>query len=300
MIRIVTDSTTGIPAEIANASQIQIVSLFVNHKGQEYDDAVMDIDEFYKDIENMIDDIPTSSQPSQAEFLRIFTEAADAGDEVLGIFISSQFSGTINGALYAARTVAANHSGFRYCMIDGCANSFEEAFPVFQAVAARDAGCTLEQCAEQAVKSIQNSRIMFVPESLRFLKAGGRIGSASALIGSVVKILPVITVTDGAVRVMAKVRTYKKALAAMANTLKDDIEAHGLVNLVVQYIGSPEKARQWADEQIAPLCGYSVPIMPVSPVIGLHVGPALGISYECKEPLEGKLTAQFKVPVHWS
>lgn len=300
MIRIITDSVTGIPQKLAEDNQIEVVSLYVNYQGEEFMDATMDVDAFYEDIYDMIDDIPKSSQPSQAEFLRIFTEAAEAGDEVLGIFISAKFSGTINGALYAARAVAANHAGFRYCMVDACANSFEEAFPVFQAVAARDAGCTLEQCVEQVVHSVKCSRIMFVPESLRFLKAGGRIGSAAALVGSVIKLLPIITVTDGEVRVLSKVRTYKKALTAMLEQLKSDIQEHGLANIVVQYIGNPEEAKEWARDVVSPLCDRLVPVIPVSPVIGLHVGPALGVSYECDEPLEGKLSPGYAVPVHWS
>ncbi len=68
MIRIVTDSVASIPAEVAQQKDIEVVSLFVNHEGVEYEDATMDVDEFYKDIYSMIDAIPTSSQPSQAAY----------------------------------------------------------------------------------------------------------------------------------------------------------------------------------------------------------------------------------------
>ncbi len=297
MIRIITDSVSGIPQHVAQADGIEVASLYVNRDGVEFEDATMDIDGFYKELSAMIDNIPTSSQPSQGVFLHLFEQAADAGDEVLGIFTSSKHSGTLNGALRVARSVAANHADFRFCIIDSLSNSFDEAFAVFAAAAGRSAGCDLAQCAELAMDSIACSRILFTPESLRFLKAGGRIGDAAALLGSLMKLCPVITVKDGDTSTMAKVRTHKKALDWIAQRFQGDVDAFGFKNAVVQYIGMPEEAKAWAQDVIEPICGTPVAIMPVSPVIGLHVGPAIGLSYECNEPLPDKLTPGFKVPV---
>lgn len=297
MIRIITDSVAGIPASVCDEYGIEVVSLFVNNKNEEFVDAEMDVEEFYKNIYDMIDDIPKSSQPSQNTFIEFFTSAAEAGDEVLGVFISSKLSGTINGALQAARSVVANHANFRFCLIDSCSCGFDEAYGVFAAVAARDAGCTLKECEQQVLESIRSSHIVFVPESLRFLKAGGRIGKASALLGSALKLLPIITVTDGEVNVIAKVRTFKKALGALFERFSRDVEEYGLRNVVVQFIGDSTAARTWAQDVIEPFCGHPVPVMPVSPVIGLHVGPAVGISYECKKPFSDKITPSFDIPV---
>jgi len=73
-----------------------------------------------------------------------------------------------------------------------------------------------------------------------------------------------------------------------------------LKSVIVHYIGSSDEARKWAQKVIAPICGHEVAVVPVSPVIGLHVGPAVGIAYECNEALPGKLTASMQVPVHAS
>ena len=89
MVKIVTDSVASIPAEVVRARDIEVVSLFVNRDGREYREADMDVDAFYEDIADMVDNPPTSSQPSQAALEAVFEEAAQAGDEVLGVFIST-------------------------------------------------------------------------------------------------------------------------------------------------------------------------------------------------------------------
>lgn len=290
MIRIVTDSTASIPHEWALASNIEVVTLYVNRDGVEYEDATMDLETFYSDIYDMVDDIPKSSQPSQGKLESLFEEIANAGDELLGVFMSSKMSGSLEGALRAARSVAARSAGFKFRIIDSSSNSFDEAWPVFAAAAGRDLGYTLDRCVDMVKKSICATRWLFTPESLRFLKAGGRIGTASALLGTFLQICPVLTVTDGETATFAKVRTQKKALAAIAKKLKADVEQYGLKNLVVHYIGSPDAAARWAHDVIEPIAKRDVPVIPVSACIGVHVGPAIGIVYECEHGLPGKLT----------
>ena len=300
MIRIVTDSTASIPQDVARENGIEVATMFLHYNGKEYEDATMDIDAFYADIYDMIDNIPTSSQPSQGELEEIFEKAAVAGDELLGVFMSSDMSGAVSGALRAARSVAARHADFRFRIIDSMSNSFDEAWSVLAAAAGRSAGCTLDQCVKLVQDSVAASRFLFTPESLRFLKAGGRIGTASALLGTLMKLCPILTVTDGVTTTFAKVRTHKKALAAIAEKFKSDVEQFKLKNAIVHYIGDSAEARTWAREVIEPICGHEVAVVPVSPCIGLHVGPAVGIAYECEHGLPGKLTPGTIVPVYSS
>lgn len=164
-------------------------------------------------------------------------------------------------------------------------------FAVLDACDARDAGGDLTRCAQAAIDSVVSSRFIFAPESLAFLKAGGRIGGASALLGGLLQISPVLTVADWETATLAKVRTWKKTLARMVDIFKEDIDACGLARVVVHYIGSAAPAIKWAREAIEPVVGHAVEVLPVSPVIGVHVGPAVGIAYECERPVPGKLTA---------
>ena len=187
--------------------------------------------------------------------------------------------------------MAARNIGFSYALVDSSSCGYDEAWPVFDAVAARTAGEDLEGCTRAVLKGIESTRFLFTPETLTFLQKGGRIGNAAALLGNLIQLSPVLTVSDGKATTLAKVRTRKKALEKILATFKDDVEKHGLKNVVVHYIGDKTPAVAWAHEVVEPLLGRTVPVLPVSPVIGLHVGPAVGIAYECASALAGKLTA---------
>jgi DegV family protein with EDD domain len=155
------------------------------------------------------------------------------------------------------------------------------------AAKARDAGANLRECVEEARHSLESSRFLFTPESLRFLEKGGRIGKAAALLGNLMNVSPIITVKDGFASTYAKVRTQKRALAKIVDVFKQDVEENGLKNVAVHYIGSRKAAEEWAGS-IESSVGRDVLIVPASPVIGLHVGPALGLAYECENPLPNK------------
>ena len=268
MIRIITDSVSSITQEMAAQLDIQVVTLYVNRNGMEYEDATMDLDAFYADIYDMVDDIPT----------------------VCGIFISTGLSGAYDGALRAIRAVAARNIGFEWELIDSQSCGFDEAFPVLEAVAARDGGEDLRGVAQAALDAIERTRFLFTPESLTFLQKGGRIGGAAALLGNLIQLAPVLTVRDGSPVTFAKVRTRKKALDKIVAAMKADIEEHGLRDVVVHYIGDKAPAVKWAHEVIEPMLGRKVSVLPVSPVVGLHVGPAVGVAYECAHAISGKLT----------
>ena len=102
--------------------------------------------------------------------------------------------------------------------------------------------------------------------------------------------MPVLAVRDGSPITYAKVRTRKKALDKIVAAMKADIEEHGLRDVVVHYIGDKAPAVKWAHEVIEPMLGRKVSVLPVSPVVGLHVGPAVGVAYECAHAISGKLT----------
>lgn len=290
MIKILTDSVASFPQSDAREAGIDVISLYVNEGGVEHVDATMDLDAFYSRISDMADGVPTSSQPSQQAFEEYFERAAAEGDEVLGVFISSKMSGTMEGALRAARAVHARNIGFKAAIVDSYSTGWDQAYCVLAALEAVKAGCTLEQSARAAADAVGRTRFLFAPTNLTFLQKGGRIGAAKALLGNLVHIVPVLTVRDGLPVDIAKARTQKKAIAQAFDRFKADVESKGLKDAVVHYIGSPDDAIEWARSKVEPFLGRSVRVLPVSPVVGLHVGPAMGIAYTCERPLDGKLT----------
>ncbi len=174
MIKVVTDSVASLPKDIVEDENIEVVSLYLNENGHEHVDATMDLDDFYLRIYDMADNPPTSSQPSQSVLEELFESFAKAGHEVLGIWISTGLSGAYDGVLRAARSVEARNINFRYCMIDSSSCGFDEAFPVLEGARAVKEGKTLAQAAQAVLDAIKSTRFLFTPETLTFLKKGGR------------------------------------------------------------------------------------------------------------------------------
>lgn len=289
MIKVVTDSVASLPKDLAEQEGIEVVTLYINENGHEHEDANMDLDDFYSRIYDMADNPPKSSQPSQSYLEELFERIAKAGDELLGVFISTGLSGAYDGALRAARAVESRNINFKYCMIDSSSCCFDEAFPALEGARAVREGKTLKEAAHAVLEAIKCTRFLFTPESLTFLQKGGRIGGAAALVGNLVRLAPVLTVTDGHADTHSKVRTRKKALLKIQEILEADMEqCGGLKDLVVHYIGDKKPAVEWAKEVFEPMLNRAVRVLPASPVIGMHVGPAVGISYQCNKPLANK------------
>ncbi|NTW28288.1 MAG: DegV family protein [Coriobacteriia bacterium] len=278
-VNVVTDSVASIPAELNTQYGIDVVSLYVNEGERTTRELDMDVDDFYTRLPAMRV-LPTSSQPSVDSLMCAFQHAVERGCDVVGVFISEKMSGTMATARMAAEMVLKDHPGVRIELVDSGSNSMEEGFGALAAAKAAQMGQSLEQCVQAATATLKRTRYLFTPETLEPLRRGGRIGGATALLGGLLQIKPILTVEDGETQTFAKVRTRARAMAEIARKLADDMCAYGLSQIVVHYIGSREVARKFAEEHIEPIVGYSVRLVPVSPVVGVHVGPAVGIVYE--------------------
>lgn len=278
-VRVVTDSLASIPADERAASGIDVVSLYVNDTAGNHCEVDMDVAAFYR---RLVDTrtLPTSSQPSIDSFVSAFRGALEHGSEVLGVFVSNKMSGTLDAARIAADMVIAEKPGARIELLDSRSNSMEEGFGALAAARAAQAGESIERCMDAARETLSRTRYLFTPESLEYLRRGGRIGAASALLGGLLNIKPVLTVESGVTTTFSKVRTHGRAVAEIARKFSEDVAAFGLRRVIVHYIGEPGPAETFAREQIERLAGEPVRIIPVSPVIGLHVGPAVGVVYE--------------------
>ncbi len=270
------------------ALNIDTVSLHVHHDAKEYVESEMDLDSFYARIGSMINNIPTSSQPSPAVLEEYFERAAASGESVLGLFISSKMSGTYEAVLRAANAVKERYEDFHFTLIDSLTNCMELGWPVIGAAQARGAGAPFEECVQKVRNTLNSTRFVFTPESMAYLEAGGRVGHATAFLGNLLKISPVLTVQDGFASVAGKARTYQKAQQEVIKIFTNDIREYGLKNVVVHYIGDRAPAEAWARDAVEPLVGHEVEVTPASPVIGVHVGPAMGLAYECLHAIAGK------------
>jgi DegV family protein with EDD domain len=275
---VVTDSVASIP-ESRLTPDIEVVDLYVNDGERNEADRAIDLDDFYRRLADM-KHLPTSSQPSVEALVNAFKRGVERGYDVVGVFISEKMSGTCETARLAAQMVLDQFPGARIEVVDSKTNSMQEGFAALAAARAAEAGQTVERCAQAAAETIRRTKYLFTPHNLDYLVRGGRIGTASALLGQLLQIRPILCVRDGVTTPFSKVRTQSRALSEMARVFAEDVRERGLRDVVVHYISDRATAEKFAREVIDPIAGFAVEVVPVSPVVGLHVGPAVAIAYE--------------------
>lgn len=280
-IKIVTDSTSYIPQEYIDKYDISIVSLnvFMNNKSTRE----LDIDNqcFYKEMEK-IDEIPKSSQPIPDEMLSTFESIVKNGNSIIGVFLSSSMSGTFSSANLIKEMVLENYPDADITLIDSKTNCMQMGFAAIKGAQAASEGKSKNDIVDTVNYILNNSRFLFSPETLDYLKKGGRIGSASALLGTILQIKPILTVKDGETSIFTKVRTRRKAINTIVNAVFEDIEKNGLGDVIVHHINCEEEGLALA-KRLEEKLKIPVKIQSIGPVIGLHVGPgSIGIAYYTK------------------
>ncbi|MCL2356188.1 MAG: DegV family protein [Defluviitaleaceae bacterium] len=280
-VKLVTDSTSYISEELQRELDITIVPLSVNFPDESFLETKVEHDYFYRKIETS-GIIPTSSLPSVGDMYQCFSKIIKEGHGILAIFISSLMSGTYQSAMLAREQIIEESPQAQITILDSKTNCMALGYPVVESARAAAQGQTLGQVTDFASSIIERMKFYFTPATLEYLKKGGRIGGAAALLGKVLKIRPVLFVDKGKTGVFKKARGTGKAIGEILATLDSDFKELGLTQVIVHHINFPEKAREIA-EIIKQRYNIDAPIFPIGPVIGLHVGPgAVGVVY-CTE-----------------
>lgn len=280
-IKIVTDSTSYISDEYIKKYDINIVSLNVIINGVSSREVDIENEVFYEEIKNS-KEIPKSSQPIPEEMLNTFREIVEDGDSIVGIFLSSKMSGTYSNANMIKDMILEDYPDAEIHILDSKTNCMQMGFAVIEAARAASEGKSINEVINAANHVINNSRFLFTPETLEYLKKGGRIGGAAALFGNVLQIKPILTVVNGETSVFKKVRTRKKAIEEIVKTVLEEIESKGLGDIVVHHINCQEDGLKLA-KALENKLGKKVEIQSIGPVIGVHVGPgSIGIAYYTK------------------
>ena len=281
-IKIVCDSTAYIPQELLEKYHIDIVSLNIIFETESIREVDIDRTTFYKRLKAS-KKLPTSAQPAISEMYDSFEKIVIEGDSVVGIFMSSDMSGTYSSAHLVKDMIIEKYPQAVIEIVDSRSNSMQLGYVALAAAEEALKDGSMEEVLSAAVNVIKKSRFLFVPDTLEYLRKGGRMGGATALIGTMLQIRPVLTVFDGKTSVLDKVRTKKKAVDKMVEIFSSDVEKKGLEKVIVHNIDCEEEGLELS-RRIEKLIGMKVEIYPIGPVIGLHTGPgAIGVVYFTKD-----------------
>lgn len=270
-LAIVTDSTCDLTAEQLEALEVQRVHLYVSFKGEMHRDW---IDITPKDIIQGVQagaDLPTTSQPSPEDFASAYKAVVAAGaEQILVITISSAISGTLNSA-----TLAAEEAAVPVTLFDSKQASMGIGNLVRVAATMRDEGVGMEDIVHALERVRDSMRVMFAVDTLDFLLKGGRVSRASALIGGMLNIKPMLTLDDGKIVPAARARGTKKAIAELVARIKAHAAAHP-GPLVLDFMHSQDPAAAETLKRAVQDAGVQYEggdVYEIGAVIAAHVGP---------------------------
>jgi DegV family protein with EDD domain len=283
-MKIVTDCAADLPPQERDALGIVEAPLYIQFPEGEVNSADISPDEFYDRLEAMAPAVPTTAQPSSGIFAGIYQKLADAR-QVLSIHVSSGLSGTIN----SARTGAEQLKEKIVSVVDSMTLSGGQRFQVLAAALAARAGWGKEAILSRLERIRQNTEVIYTLETLEYLARGGRIGRVQALLGSVLKLKPVIHVdhADGKYSTVGKARTIPQSIEMIGEHL---LELYGSIPVwaSVMHGRFVEGARGLADSLGSKLSVAKLEILRISPVLGVHTGPGIvGAAVVPMELMEG-------------
>jgi DegV family protein with EDD domain len=271
-LRFVTDSTTDLPPGIAEQWNIQVVPLYVNFQGSDgsletlKDGVDIDHDSFYRRLGESTAQ-PTTSQPTVEDFLTVYRELTEEGHQVVSVHISSKLSGTINSATQAASQLG---DGASTEVVDLGLASMAVGIALLAGVRAAEDGADLPQVVTEMRKAATETRIYFMVDTLEYLQKGGRIGKAQAFLGSLLSIKPILSMENGEIRPLERVRTRSKALSRLASLAQ---KMGTLSDLCVIHNTTPQDAQNLKEDLAHLAPPDRVFTSRLGPVIGAHVGP---------------------------
>jgi DegV family protein with EDD domain len=216
-VRIVTDSTADIPPELAEHLAITVVPLTVFFGDEEYHDGVdLDNAKFYQKLQSS-KALPRTSQPSPAAFQEAYMQLmAEGADGILSIHLSSKLSGTYQSARTAAESLPEDEKKIPIEVVDSLSISAGMSYAIIKAAEEAQQGLPLEEIKAHALDRLARTRILAVLDTLEYVKRGGRIGSARALLGNMLSVKPIVSLRDGEVVPIEQPRTRSKAYARVA------------------------------------------------------------------------------------
>lgn len=271
-VAVVTDSTAYLPAELSGTYDLTVVPLTVVINGDSgLEGSEITPAEVARALNARRAEVSTS-RPAPAQFAEAYRKLLDAGaGGVVSIHLSAQLSGTYDAALLAAAEV-----GDRVRVVDSQTTGMGLGFVALGAATVARAGGSLDEVRRCAVDHTARTSTLFYVDTLEFLRRGGRIGAAEALVGTALSVKPILHVVDGAIVMRDKVRTAGRALAKLVD-LAVEASGTGEVDIAVHHLGMPDRAAALADA-VSMRLGDRLRdcyLTEIGAVVAAHVGPGV-------------------------
>ena len=273
-VRVVTDSTSDINSDTAREMGIIVVPQNVHFGTRSFEDNVTITPEVFYRMLSSVSHLPTTSQAAPGRFKQAYDELSQEAEGIVSIHVSSRLSGTCNSARQGA---SATWASCPIEVIDSGQASMGLGLVVMAAAELATQGASQSEVVAGALDASKRAQCLCLLETLEYLQKGGRIGKAQALVGSILKVKPMIIVRDGEVHPLGRARTFSRALAQMKKTVR---EFAPVDSLAVIHSTTPEVASEVADDLRDMLPQGSEPyIARFGPALGVYAGPgALGIA----------------------
>jgi DegV family protein with EDD domain len=274
-VAVVTDSTSYLPPELVESRGIHVVPLYVVF-GPERTVPEVDITDYPAFFEELrsAEKLPSTSQPSVGDFTSVFEPLLAEGREIVSVHISGGLSGTPEAARQAKQALERDgKGGDRIEVIDSTTAAGGLGFMVLAAAKAAAEGKSAKEVAEHVRRARNELKLWFVIDTLEFLKRGGRIGAASAWIGSTLKVKPILTV-ENEMTPVERVRTSGRALERMVDYARQRKDS-GADAWSAQHINAPDACQELI-ERCTQVYGRPPTIVSeIGPVLSAHTGPGL-------------------------
>src|SRR5918992_1336142 len=271
-VTVVTDSTAYLPRRLVDRWAIREVSLYVGWDGDLRPEHDYDVDAFYTRLREFPVP-PATSQPSVGDFIACYEPLVSAGQDAISVHMASGLSGTCESAKQAARIVADHgHSG-RVEVVDSQTGAGGLGCLVVTAARAAEKGVDLDAVVDAVRRARERLEIWFCLDTLEYLRRGGRIGAAQAMLGTALSVKPILTFGTE-IAPVGRVRTRRRALERMGAYL-EELHDRGATDWIVQHAQSSEDAEHLVTEGSAIFGTEPLFCTQVGPVLGAHLGSGL-------------------------
>jgi DegV family protein with EDD domain len=276
MVKIITDTTAGLPRDLTTQLGIPVLPQIVVFGEDSFrDDTELDTAGFLRKL-RAADELPKTAAPPPALFTPFFKEFLDQGHSIICLHPSAEVSGTVRGATVAAQ----DFPGADIRVIDTRSVAGPMAAMVLQAHAWAEQGATAEVVERRVREMIGRQMIYFLVDTLEYLQKGGRIGGAQALVGGLLQVKPILTLRDGRVEAFEQQRTKKRAVGRLVELVAASCPRNAQSHLCVMHADARADADDMAADLAATQGIQDIPIYELPPAIVVHGGPGvLAVGY---------------------